>query len=115
MAKGKFYEAKAAEFLKLKGYRIVETNFRTRWGEIDIIAEDKGCIALVEVKARRKRALVSAKQALDKYKQQRIITAAKIYSKHRPGVYYRFDMVAIEAGDSYRKYELIKGAFRIKG
>jgi len=111
--KGAYYESKALEYLKLKGYRILRTNFRTRLGEIDIIGEDKGCIAIIEVKARKVNSLVSALEAVDKHKQRRIIAAAKLYSKRNPNAAYRFDVVSIKEGGGFRIYELIKGAFYI--
>lgn len=111
MEKGKFYEAKAIEYLKLKGYRILETNFRTRFGEIDVIGKDKGCVALIEVKARKAGFLVSPKEAIDRIKQARLELAAKIYYKRKPDDNYRFDVVSIVDGGNWRKYELIKGAF----
>ncbi|HXC61421.1 MAG TPA: YraN family protein, partial [Nitrospiria bacterium] len=46
-------ESLAAEFLRKKGYRILERNYRTQRGEMDIIAEEGGALVFVEVKARR--------------------------------------------------------------
>ncbi len=109
--KGNYYELKACQYLELKGYKIIETNFRTRWAEIDIIARDKNYIAFVEVKGRRKNSLVSGFEAIDINKQKKIEIAAKIYSQKRPSFFYRFDVLSIEEGNSFRKYDLIKGAF----
>ena len=109
--KGAYYESKALEYLKLKGYKILETNFRVRSGEIDIIGKDKGFTALIEVKARKIGSLVSPFEAIDKYKQRKIERAAKLYSKRKPDSAYRFDVVSIKEGDYFRVYELIKGAF----
>lgn len=111
--KGAYYELKAVEYLKLKGYSILETNFRVRSGEIDIIGQDKGCIALIEVKARKVGSLVSPLEAVDKYKQRRIEAAAKLYSKRNSNAAYRFDVVSIREGEDFRVYELIKGAFYV--
>ena len=109
--KGNYYELKAVEYLRLKGYRIIETNFRSRMGEIDIIGRDKNCIAFVEVKARKANSLVSPFEAVDKYKQRRIEKAAKLYSKKDPNALFRFDVVGIREGENFRVYELVKGAF----
>ena len=111
MSRGKFYEAKALEYLKLKGYKILETNFCTRWGEIDIIANDGNFVALVEVKARKTNSLICARQALDRRKQSKLELAAKVYSQGNPDLNYRFDVVAIEDCGDCLKYELIKDAF----
>jgi len=113
--KGVYYELKALEYLRLKGYKILETNFRVRSGEIDIIGKDKGFTALIEVKARKIGSLVSPFEAIDKYKQRRIETAAKLYSKRSPNSAFRFDVVSIKEGESFRVYELIKGAFYMGG
>jgi len=109
--KGDYYESKALEYLKLKGYRILETNFRSRFGEIDIIGQNDGCVAFIEVKARRVGSLVSPFDAIDEHKQRRIELAAKLYSKRMPNVYFRFDVVGIKEGQGFNIYELIKGAF----
>jgi putative endonuclease len=91
---------------------VLETNFRTRFGEIDIVANDKDCLVFVEVKARRQGALVTAHEALTPSKQARIETAAKIYAqKHVPYADYRFDVVCIEEASTYNRYQLIKNAF----
>ena len=52
---GKSGEEKAASYLKRQGYRIIERNYRTRLGEIDIIADCKGCICFVEVRSMNNR------------------------------------------------------------
>jgi len=109
--RGKYYELKACEYLKLKGYRILTTNFRTKGSEIDIIAKDKGYIVFVEVKGRRKGSLVSGFEAVDRSKQKKIERGAKIYSQTNPDASYRFDVLNIEEGENFRKYDLIKGAF----
>jgi len=113
MEKGQFYETKAIEHLKLKGYKILETNFRTRFGEIDVIGKDRNYVALIEVKARRIGFLVSPKEAIDRAKQTRLELAAKTYSKRKPDANYRFDVVSIVDGGNWRRYELIKGAFYV--
>ena len=49
---GRQGEAQAAEYLRRRGYRILEAGYRSRYGEIDLIAEKRGIIAMVEVKTR---------------------------------------------------------------
>ncbi len=111
--RGAYYESKAVEYLKLKGYKILETNFNTRWGEIDIIGRDRKYLCFIEVKARRAHSLVSPLEAVDKYKQRKIAAAAKIYSENNPDILCRFDVVSINQGDGFRLYNLIKNAFYI--
>ncbi|MFN3995006.1 MAG: YraN family protein [bacterium] len=50
MSKGKFFEDLAVEFLKSKGYKIISTNFRSPFGEIDIIAMKNNCLIAFEIK-----------------------------------------------------------------
>ncbi|MCK4810431.1 MAG: YraN family protein [Candidatus Omnitrophica bacterium] len=109
-----FYEAKAEEFLKMKGYKIVEKNFRTRFGEIDIIGRDKETIALIEVKARGEDFWVSPGEAVDSVKRKRLVLAAKFYSAKYPEENYRFDVVTILEGENWRLYQLIKNAFLLR-
>jgi putative endonuclease len=62
-ARGAAGEQAAAEMLAALGYEIVERNFRTRYGELDIVAADRGCLVFCEVRARVGRAGIAA--ALD--------------------------------------------------
>jgi len=111
MVRENFYEDKAEEFLRLKGYRILERNFNTRWGEIDIVAKDKHIFALIEVKARGRDFWVSPQEAVDESKRRRLVLTGKLYAKRYPQGDYRFDVVAIEEGKGWRSYYLIKNAF----
>lgn len=77
---GKAGEDFVAEYLKNKGYIIIKRNWRdSRYGEIDIVAENKECIAFVEVKTRNRNALVSGAEAVDFKKQRRIRNAAQSF------------------------------------
>lgn len=49
---GSFAEACVAKYLKGHGYEIIDTNWKTKWCEIDIVAKNGGCISFVEVKFR---------------------------------------------------------------
>ena len=69
---GDMGEKKAVKFLKKKGYRILETNFKTKFGEIDIIAKKEGCICFVEVKTRSSDNFGEPREAVNFYKQQKI-------------------------------------------
>jgi putative endonuclease len=113
MQKGKFYEEKAVEFLKLKGYKILERNFRSRWGEIDIIARDNDYIAFIEVKARSVDYLVSGMEAIDARKRKKIIKTALFYSVARQDSAFRFDVLEIIHYHDFYRYNLIKGAFSL--
>ncbi len=108
---GTKYEELAADFLRKKGYHIIEKNFRCRLGEIDLIAERDGCIVFVEVKYRKDESCGFPEEAVDRRKQVRVSNAASyyLYSHFYPtGTPCRFDVVAADAGGEIR---LIENAF----
>jgi putative endonuclease len=108
-----FYERKAEQFLKGKGYKILEKNFRTRLGEVDIIGKDKKTVAFIEVKARSANYLVSPEEAITPSKRKRLISAAKMYMRNYTSGNWRFDVVSIVSGRDWMMYKLIKDAFEV--
>jgi len=112
---GKKSERLAAEFLKRTGYRILETNYRSKLGEIDIIAREKGTIVFVEVKARNTSRFGSPKGAITPAKQRKISMAALDYLKRsgQTEVSARFDVVAIDTASGKIDIEVVKNAFAL--
>lgn len=107
---GKKYEDAAKEYLTNNGYNIIESNYRTKHGEIDIIAKNDDYLCFIEVKYRKENSLVSGLYAVDKHKQKTIYSVARIYllsKKYKQDTKCRFDVVSIE-GD---QITLIKNAF----
>ena len=98
------------------GYKIETKNYRCPFGEIDIIAKDKGVLAFVEVKTRLSQRFGAPKEAVDYHKQQRLIRIALYYlaclGKKEGQEICRFDVVSI-LRDSQSGWivELIKDAF----
>lgn len=92
-------EKTALRYLEAQGMRIIETNFRNRQGEIDIIGYDKDCLVFVEVKYRRSRRAGTPESAVTMQKQKKICRLADYYrylhhyGDHLP---FRYDVVAIE-------------------
>lgn len=79
---GKAGEQFVADYLKSKGYIIIKRNWRdSRYGEIDIVAENHENIVFVEVKTRQSNALVSGIEAVDTKKQRRIKNASYMFMK----------------------------------
>lgn len=76
---GTIWENAAAEYLELHGYRIIEKNFYSRYGEIDLIADDHGTLVFVEVKYRAETKIQSPEEAVDRKKQKRISRTADYY------------------------------------
>ena len=72
-------EALAGKFLKKKGYKILKRNYVSKYGEIDIIAYDKGIICFVEVKTRQSENYGPPELAVTKEKRKRIIRTALNY------------------------------------
>lgn len=102
-------ESRAARFLARQGLRLLARNFRTRWGEIDLVALDGPTVCIVEVRARAPGALVSAFESIGPAKRRRIERAALEYLQrnrlgNRP---IRFDVVAVTGND----LKWLKGAF----
>lgn len=110
---GDFGEKLAEKFLILKGYKILDRNFRVKGGEIDIVAEKNNEVAIVEVKTRNNYAYGDPRDAIDYYKKKHLIFAAQCYIK-RHSIYnktVRFDV--IEVMPRSFKINHIKDAFVI--
>ena len=94
---GKKGEIIAVNYLKQKGYKILETNHKNKVGEIDIIAQDKDYLVFVEVKSRLSQKFGHPLDAIDERKQQKIHAVASLYMvKHgKYGTNCRFDAISI--------------------
>ncbi|HEX5474960.1 MAG TPA: YraN family protein [Vicinamibacterales bacterium] len=113
-ALGKFGEDRAVRELERRGYAILDRRYRTRHGEIDIVAEDRGTIVFVEVKARETAEFGTAAEAVVPWKQRRIVSMAVDYLARRrlTNRPCRFDVVAIDAaGSDHERIEVIPNAF----
>jgi len=78
---GEQSESIAVSYLKKHGYKIIEQNYRTKLGEIDIVAREKGTIAFIEVKSRKSKNFGSPKWAVTPKKQRKISMVALWYLK----------------------------------
>lgn len=76
---GKYGETFACEYLKKKRYKILEKNYRNKFGETDIIARKKKTTVFIEVKTRFSEKYGRASEAVNYYKQRRLINSAKAY------------------------------------
>lgn len=76
---GTIGENKVAAYLVKQGYTVLKRNFQCRFGEIDIIAQKDEYIVFIEVKTRSSNALVSGAEAVNSFKQQRIIATANYF------------------------------------
>ena len=102
--------------LESKGYRILETNFRTRYGEIDIITAKEDVLVFVEVKTRTGSSCGIPEEAVDLRKQEKIRKVALEYLSRSKGRHYRdlrFDVAAISAGKdgTVKEIKIYENAF----
>lgn len=97
---GAWGEATAARYLQKKHYKLLATNYRCRFGEIDIIATNKNYLVFVEVKLRKSNAFAAAAEYVDYHKQQRLrITADMFLAEYSTDLQPRFDVIEIYAPD----------------
>ena len=97
---GPWGEALAADYLRKKGCRIEAMNYRTRLGEIDIIAVNRRYLIFCEVKLRKTADFAAAREFVDARKQQRLRSTALVYlSQHETTLQPRFDVIEIYAPD----------------
>lgn len=95
---GAWGEALAAEYLRKKRYKILAAGYRSRFGEIDLIAEDRKFLVFVEVKLRKSADFAKAMEYVDRRKQDRIRTTASMYLSQNPTrLQPRFDVIEIYA------------------
>lgn len=89
-------EKKAAEYLRKKGYTVSALNYRSKFGEIDIIAEKDGVTVFVEVKTRSGKAYGMGYESVTQKKQQKLILTAQNYFREKGETAARFDVISID-------------------
>jgi len=95
---GAWGEALAAQYLQKKRYKIIATNYRSRFGEIDLIATNRKYLVFVEVKLRKSDSFAEAREFVDRRKQDRIRTTASMFLAEFPtDSQPRFDVIEIYA------------------
>ncbi|WP_026475983.1 YraN family protein [Alkaliphilus transvaalensis] len=111
---GNLGEDLSSKHLRNKGYNILYRNYRTKFGEIDIIAEIKGYIIFVEVKTRSNKSFGLPREAVNYKKQRNYYRLAEHFiqnHKHHGDPNYRFDVIEVyKKGDQYQ-IEHIENAF----
>lgn len=97
---GKIGENKAVKYLKKQGYSVLERNYRARFGEIDVIAEDGGVLVFIEVKSRSGDGFGAPAEAVDAQKRKRYALAAAEYLQKNAVEERecRFDVVEVKNG-----------------
>jgi putative endonuclease len=112
---GRSGEDRAANYLADRGYIILERNYEAPYGEIDLIALDRGTVVFIEVKTRTTDAYGAPELAVDRRKQERMVKTALGYLKFKKlhQMPCRFDVVAI-SGANGDKVDLIQNAFEME-
>lgn len=112
---GTMGEIEAVRYFRNNGYRIVTVNYKTRFGEIDIICTKGNYIIFAEVKTRNEDSIAAPKEFVDYNKQNRIINTAMIYISSRRLLFQpRFDVVEVvynKKNDKVVSLNHIKNAF----
>lgn len=110
---GREGERQALEYLEGRGWRLVETNYQTRWGEIDLIMLEGATLIFVEVKRRQTMKYGLPEESISPFKQRHLVKAALCYIKERrvENQLMRFDAVSV----SPEGIRLIKNAFSADG
>lgn len=113
---GKKGEDLASAYLIEQGYKILEKNFRSFLGEIDLIALDKGVLVFIEIKTRRTKTFGVPQLAVTASKQKKIYKNSLYYLKRKKlkKSLCRFDVVAIDFSSPSPRLELIKNAFQVE-
>lgn len=113
-ANGADGEQHALDHLERHGLRLVARNVHTRGGEIDLVMLDGATLVFVEVRSRAARGLVSAVESVTPVKQQRVMTAARVFLARNPmhaERACRFDVVGITHAAGRHTLEWVRNAF----
>ena len=113
-ATGILGEKLAKDFLKKRGYRIIETNYRCPEGEIDIVAKHKDYLVFVEVRAKKSLEFGTPEESITLTKKERLMAIASHYRQTHNSLpsLWRIDVVAIELDQRGKllRIELIENA-----
>ena len=110
---GRHYEERALAHLKSRGLALIARNFRTRFGELDLVMLDGDCLVFVEVRYRRRSRYLDAAASVDRHKQRRLALAAAVFVRSRrrwSSALMRFDVVAFDGEDPTMVW--LRDAFR---
>lgn len=116
MIDGAKAERIAADFLRKKHYQLLDYNYRTRFGEIDLICKKIKYIVFVEVKKRSVNTIAAPREFVDERKQQKIVLTAEDYlQRYTTELQPRFDVVEIICdNDKVKSVKHLENAFEIR-
>ena len=106
-------ECDVQEFLKKQKFKIIEKNYKSKWGEVDIIAQKGDLLIFVEVKT-RKNVYFPISKVVNYSKQQKIIKTAKVFIQNK-NIYNkicRFDVATVVSKENNIEIDYIENAFQ---
>ncbi len=110
---GRKAEDYALAFLAQRGLKLLARNYRSRYGEIDLILQDQSTLVFVEVRCRTSSRFGGALESVDRRKQNRLIQSAKHYLvSHHRDTPIRFDVLALTPTPEGFELEWIRDAFQ---
>ena len=116
---GSHGEDLAVEFLKRRGYRILHRNFKLKFGEIDIVAQEGDTVCFIEVRTKTTDQMGTPFESITPFKQRKLSKLALAYLKNQyksVEVRARFDVVAVVSQDGKEeKIEIVQNAFDLWG
>lgn len=115
-ARGAAAERLAGAWLRRRGLRPLDLNYRCRVGEIDLVMRDGNTLVFIEVRYRRRDRFGSAAESVNRVKQHRIIRAASRYLQQHPrwaNEVCRFDVVSLSGDECDPEIEWIRDAFEL--
>jgi putative endonuclease len=110
--RGREAETRAWQYLQSRGLRLLQRNFRSRRGEIDLVLQDQDSLVFVEVRYRRESRFGSGAESVDRRKQSKLIACAQTYMQAYPEIAQqpcRFDVISVGGPDE--SIEWIRNAF----
>ena len=114
LRKGLRFEDRARRYLQAQGLRFVDSNYRCRFGEIDLVMHDEDTLCFIEVRFRNSLGYGGASASITPAKQRRIVKAALFYlsgSPHRLQQAIRFDALLIQQERNELEFNWIRNAF----
>ena len=103
---GQWAEDYALEYLQTQNLQLIQRNFHSRYGEIDLIMQDGNCLCFIEVRARVETSWASAEESVDLRKQEKTVQTAQIFLQKSPELEHldcRFDVFALRYSQSLIK------------
>ena len=107
---GQAAERIAAEYLTAKGLKLITSNYRSRFGEIDLIMQDSASLVFIEVRLRQNKKFGGAEESITASKQHKFVITAEYYMQQHGSQACRFDALLMDKADT-KSITWIKNAF----